>query len=82
MTSIFVVNKDGTTTYYRDTNSIRTKELLINEMLQVLNRPSLQYLTGKILEAEIVNLRLSIEKDKVYPEKPNEEENPSDPTIT
>ena len=82
MTSNFVINKDGTTTYYRDTGYIRTKELLINEMLQVLHSPSLEYTTAKILEAEIINLRLSIEKDKVYPEKPDEEENPTDPSIT
>ena len=81
MTSNFIINKDGTSTYYRDIRSIKLKEDLINEMLHLLKSPSLEYLTGKIIEAEIIKLRFAIEKDKVYPEKPvQQEDNPCDPT--
>ena len=76
----FSIDVHGNTIYYRNTHHILWKEDIIYKLLQLLNSPSVPFIVSSIIDKEIIELRLLLTKDMIYPLRPEKrEENPADP---
>ena len=81
MTCNFSIDIYGNTIYYRSISHIKWKEDIISKLIELLNSPSVPHIVSRIVDKEIIELKLLLAKDMIYPERPEEkEENPKDPS--
>ena len=81
MTSNLTIDIYGNTIYYRSEYDIKWKEDMICKMIELLNSPNIPFIVSRIIDKEIIELRLLLIKDMIYPLRPERnEENPKDPS--